>query len=68
LESSPDHPGLLLLSGVGNLAIKFPNLDAGFSAKKTGLKELLKNGYSKVENVGSELVERVGKNNGPKNK
>lgn len=66
LESSPDHPGLLLLSGVGNLAIKFPNLDAGFSAIKTGLKELLKNGYSKVENVGSELVERVARIMAPK--
>ncbi|NLT46602.1 MAG: hypothetical protein GXX80_14005, partial [Thermotogaceae bacterium] len=66
LESSPDHPGLLLLSGVGNLAIKFPNLDVGFSAIKTGLKELLKNGYSELENVGSELVLRVARIMAPK--
>lgn len=61
LESSPDHPGLLILSGVGSLAVKSPNIDSGCSSIRSGLLQLLKSGYNttSLEKVALELFLRV---------
>jgi len=60
LESNPDHPGLLILTGVGNLLVTNVNEDTGYSSIKSGLEELKANGYSdeQLRDIALELFSK----------